>query len=58
VRVEPVSNVPLPQGEKAGTGEDVQFYATGRNFFNSRFEPVSGFQTPGASFLAGVRVRL
>jgi vitamin B12 transporter len=36
----------------------VQLYATGRNIFNSRFEPVNGFQTPGASFLAGVRVRL
>jgi vitamin B12 transporter len=36
----------------------VQLYATGRNIFNSRFEPVNGFQTPGGSFLAGVRVRL
>jgi vitamin B12 transporter len=36
----------------------VALYATGRNIFNSRFEPVNGFQTPGASFLAGVRVSL
>ncbi|MGA8197046.1 MAG: TonB-dependent receptor, partial [Acetobacteraceae bacterium] len=36
----------------------VQLYATGRNIFNSGFEPVNGFQTPGGSFLAGVRVRL
>lgn len=36
----------------------VQLYANGRNLFNSRFEPVNGYQTPGASFLAGVRIRL
>ena len=36
----------------------VQLYANGRNLFNSRFEPVNGYQMPGASFLAGVRVRL
>jgi vitamin B12 transporter len=36
----------------------VQIYGTGFNIFNSRFEPVNGFQTPGASFLAGVRIRL
>jgi vitamin B12 transporter len=36
----------------------VQLFANGRNLFNSRFEPVNGFQTPGGSFLAGVRVRL
>ena len=35
----------------------VQLYANGLNIFNSRFEPVNGFQTPGASFLAGVRVQ-
>ena len=36
----------------------VQLFGTGRNLFNSRFEPVNGYQTPGASFLAGVRVKL
>jgi vitamin B12 transporter len=36
----------------------VQIYASGRNVFYSRFEPVNGYQTPGPSFLAGVRVRL
>lgn len=36
----------------------VQLYANGRNIFYSRFEPVNGYQTPGPSFLAGVRFRL
>ena len=36
----------------------VQIYANGRNLFYSRFEPVNGYQTPGPSFLAGVRVKL
>jgi vitamin B12 transporter len=36
----------------------VQIYASGRNIFDSHFEPVNGFQTPGASFLAGVRFKL
>ena len=36
----------------------VQLYANGRNLFYSRFEPVNGFQTPGPSVLAGVRVQL
>ena len=36
----------------------VQLFANGRNLFYSRFEPVNGYQTPGPSFLAGVRVRL
>ena len=36
----------------------VQLFTNGRNLFYSRFEPVNGFQTPGPSFLAGVRVRL
>jgi vitamin B12 transporter len=36
----------------------VQLYANGRNVFYSRFEPVNGYQTPGPSFLAGVRVKL
>lgn len=36
----------------------VQVYANGRNLFYSRFEPVNGYQTPGPSFVAGVRLRL
>jgi vitamin B12 transporter len=36
----------------------MQLYASGSNLFNSRFEPVNGFQTPGASVVAGVRLRL
>ncbi len=38
--------------------EAVQLYATGRNLFGSRFEPVNGFQTPGTSVVVGVRMRL
>ncbi len=30
-------------------------FLDGRNLTNSRFEPASGFQTPGTSFLAGIR---
>ncbi len=30
-------------------------FAWGRNIGGSRFEPANGFQTPGASFLAGLR---
>ena len=36
----------------------VQLYASGYNILYSKFEPVNGYQTPGPSFLAGVRVRL
>ena len=36
----------------------VQLFTNARNLFYSRFEPVNGFQTPGPSVLAGVRVRL
>jgi vitamin B12 transporter len=36
----------------------ISAYANGRNIFNSRFEPVNGFQTPGGSFIAGIRFRL
>ncbi|MCW3476840.1 TonB-dependent receptor [Rhodovastum sp. RN2-1] len=32
-------------------------FANGRNLGSSRFEPASGFQTPGRSLLAGVRAR-
>ena len=36
----------------------VQIYANGTNIFGSKFEPVNGYQTPGPTFVAGVRVRL
>ena len=36
----------------------VQLFVNGRNLFYSRFEPVNGYQTPGPSVLAGVRLRL
>jgi vitamin B12 transporter len=36
----------------------VQLYANGTNIFNSKFEPVNGYQIPGPAFVAGVRVRL
>ena len=36
----------------------VQLYANGTNIFYSKFEPVNGYQTPGPTFVAGVRVRL
>jgi vitamin B12 transporter len=33
-------------------------FAAGKNLFNSRFEPVNGLQSPGASLLLGVRASL
>jgi vitamin B12 transporter len=33
----------------------VQLFAWGKNLNGSRFEPVNGYQMPGASFLAGAR---
>lgn len=36
----------------------VTVFATGRNLTNSRFEAVNGYQTPGASVLAGMRLGL
>jgi vitamin B12 transporter len=36
----------------------VELYANGWNLFYSKFEPVNGYQTPGTSVLAGVRIRL
>lgn len=36
----------------------VQLYANGTNIFYSKFEPVNGYQTPGPTFVAGVRLRL
>ena len=37
--------------------ERVRLHAHGTNLFNSRFEPVNGFQMPGRTVLAGVRLR-
>ena len=34
----------------------VQLFAWGKNLNNAHFEPVNGYQTPGASFLAGARL--
>lgn len=36
----------------------VELYLNGWNILNSKFEPVNGYQTPGPTVLAGVRVRL
>ena len=36
----------------------VELYLNGWNLLNSKFEPVNGFQTPGPTVLAGVRVKL
>jgi len=36
----------------------IQLFTTARNLFYSRFEPVNGYQIPGPSVLAGVRVKL
>jgi vitamin B12 transporter len=36
----------------------LELYANGWNLFYSKFEPVDGYQTPGPSVLAGVRLRL
>jgi vitamin B12 transporter len=35
----------------------VLFHVDATNIFNSRYEPVNGYQMPGAAVLAGVRVR-
>ena len=35
-----------------------ELYLNGTNILASRFEPVNGYQTPGPTLLAGVRVRL
>jgi vitamin B12 transporter len=34
----------------------VQVFVWGKNLGNSTFEPVNGYQTPGASFMAGTRL--
>jgi vitamin B12 transporter len=36
----------------------VQLYANGTNIFYSKFEPVNGYQIPGPTFVAGVRLHL
>jgi vitamin B12 transporter len=36
----------------------LELYANAWNLFYSKFEPVNGYQTPGTSVLAGVRIRL
>jgi vitamin B12 transporter len=36
----------------------VEFYVNGLNILDSRFEPVNGYQTPGPTVLAGVRMKL
>jgi vitamin B12 transporter len=36
----------------------VQLFTNAQNMFYSKFEPVNGYQTPGTSVIAGVRVRL
>jgi vitamin B12 transporter len=35
----------------------VQVHLDGTNIFNARFEPVNGYQMPGAAVVAGVRLR-
>ena len=35
----------------------LQVHLDATNIFNSRFEPVNGYQMPGAAVIAGVRVR-
>ena len=37
---------------------EVELYINAWNIFNSKFEPVNGFQMPGPTALAGVRVKL
>jgi hypothetical protein len=34
----------------------VQVFVWGKNLGNSSFEPVNGYQVPGASFMAGTRL--
>jgi vitamin B12 transporter len=36
----------------------VELYSTAFNLFYSKFEPVNGFQMPGPTVVAGVRIRL
>ncbi len=36
----------------------LELYANGWNILYSKFEPVNGYQTPGPTVLAGIRVRL
>jgi hypothetical protein len=34
----------------------MQVHVDGTNIFNARFEPVNGYQMPGAAAIAGVRL--
>ena len=36
----------------------IELYLNGWNILDSKFEPVNGYQTPGPTVLAGVRIRL
>ena len=36
----------------------IELYLNGWNILNSKFEPVNGYQTPGPTVLAGLRMRL
>jgi vitamin B12 transporter len=36
----------------------VALYVNAWNIFNLKFEPVSGYQTPGPTVLAGIRITL
>ncbi|HET6182293.1 MAG TPA: TonB-dependent receptor [Acetobacteraceae bacterium] len=36
----------------------ITLYASGKNIFNSKFEPANGYQTPGPTAIAGVRIGL
>lgn len=38
--------------------KQVELYVNGWNILNSKFEPVNGYQMPGPTVLAGIRVRL
>lgn len=37
---------------------ELELYFNAWNIFNSRFEPVNGYQTPGPTVLAGARIKL
>jgi vitamin B12 transporter len=60
----PVANGSSPAGTIASiaVSYDVtpkaQLYVNAWNVFSARFEPVNGFQTPGPSGIAGIRLRL
>ena len=37
---------------------ELELYVNAWNIFNAKFEPVNGYQMPGPTALAGVRIRL